>query len=229
MQVLDLFVVVQVVGLIISGMGDFLPHLPFGLTSRQSKEDPDVCISNLCDLFIRLIVGDGKIDILPKVLSELFRVFNNKEFHSKLADALWLIDSAMADVTDPGMKDRYIRVVTHCKPLVDVSLLMERLSDDTLEQISLITSRQQFQTRYLSQPTGSMEQCITHIRSLIGYFDLDPNRVLDIILDACEMRRDLQGSFIELINLYHPDRVDMTHILSHKFHFYQVSCSDDNV
>uniref|UniRef100_A0A183SXM5 THO complex subunit 2 n=1 Tax=Schistocephalus solidus TaxID=70667 RepID=A0A183SXM5_SCHSO len=218
---------------------------------QQSKEDPDICISNLCDLFIRLIVGDGKIDILPKVLSELFRVFNNQEFHSKLADALWLIDCAMADVTDPGMKDRYTRVVTHCKSFVDVSLLMERLSDDTLEQISLITSRQKFQTRYvrtktrlffkqqkfnllreesegyakliveLSQPMGSMEQCITHIRSLIGYFDLDPNRVLDIILDACEIRRDLQGSFIELINLYHPDRVDMTHILSHKFHFYQ--------
>ncbi|BHF61082.1 THO complex subunit 2 [Sparganum proliferum] len=225
----------------------------FGKTNflQQSKEDPDVCISNLCDLFIRLIIGDGKIDILPKVLSELFRVFNNKEFHSKLADALWLIDSAMADFADSGMKDRYIRVVSHCKSLVDVSLLMERLSDDTLEQISLITSRQQFQTRYvrtktrlffkqqkfnllreesegyskliveLSQPMGSMEQCITHIRSLIGYFDLDPNRVLDIILDACEMRRDMQGSFIELINLYHPDRVDMTHILSHKFHFYQ--------
>ena len=164
------------------------------------------------------------------------------------------LDVAMSDVSDAQARDRFLQVLSICKNSIDPSVLMERLSDETLEQMSLISSHMQTRTRYVriktrlfykqqkfnllreesegyaklivdlsSAPVGSAKASIIHVRSLIGYFDLDPNRVLDIILDVFEIRRDAVSQFIELLNFYEPDRVDLTHILGHKFHFYQVT------
>ncbi|CDS40944.1 tho complex subunit 2 [Echinococcus multilocularis] len=219
---------------------------------QQSKDDVDVCTQNLCDLFIKIISGEGRVDILNKLISELAKVFNDDDFSSKLADILWLLDVAMTDANDAQARDRFFQILSVCKGSTDSALLMERLSDETLEQISLISSHMQTRTRYVriktrlfykqqkfnllreesegyaklivdlsNTPMGSAEVCITHVRSLIGYFDLDPNRVLDIILDVFEIRRDAFSLFIELLTLYQPDKADLTHILGHKFHFYQ--------
>lgn len=165
-----------------------------------------------------------------------------------------LADVAMSDITDAHAKDRFLQILKMCKEVIDPAIMLERLSDDTLEQITLISSQQQAQKKYVRTKTklfykqqkfnllreesegyakliidlsnasvGSADSCITHVRSLIGYFDLDPNRVLDIILDVCEIRHNESALFIDLLNLYGPDTVDLTHILGHKFHFYQVA------
>jgi hypothetical protein len=47
-------------------------------------------------------------------------------------------------------------------------------------------------------PPADMLRCI---QSLIGFFELDPNRVLDIILDAFETS-STPGFFVELLKLY---------------------------
>ena len=44
------------------------------------------------------------------------------------------------------------------------------------------------------------------IKSIIGFFNLDPNRVLDIILESFECQLDMHGFFVELLRLYAPDR-----------------------
>ncbi|KAM7540386.1 hypothetical protein Aperf_G00000037924 [Anoplocephala perfoliata] len=219
---------------------------------QQSKDDIDVCMQNLTDLFIKLIAGEGKWDILNKLIPEVSKMFNDEDFPSKLADVLWMLDVTMSDVTEAQAKDRFLKILSVCTKAFDSSLLMERLSDETLEQISLISSHSQTRTRYVriktrlfykqqkfnllreesegyaklmvdlsSTPIGSAESCLTHIRSLIGYFDLDPNRVLDIIFDVFEIRRDAASLFVELLNIYNPDKVDSTNILGHKFQFYQ--------
>lgn len=56
-----------------------------------------------------------------------------------------------------------------------------------------------------------------------GCFNLDPNRVLDIILESLECRPELEDVLIELLHLYVNDQVTLCHILGFKFHFYQVS------
>ncbi|KAL5112274.1 THO complex subunit 2 [Taenia crassiceps] len=226
----------------------------FGRTNfiQQSKDDVDICTQNLCDLFIKIIGGEGRVDILNKLISELAKIFSDDDFSTKLADTLWLLDVAMTDINDAQARDRFLQILSVCKGSTDSALLMERLSDETLEQISLISSHMQTRTRYVriktrlfykqqkfnllreesegyaklivdlsNAPVGSAEVCITHVRSLIGYFDLDPNRVLDIILDVFEIRRNAFSLFIELLTLYQPDKADLTHILGHKFHFYQ--------
>ena len=55
---------------------------------------------------------------------------------------------------------------------------------------------------------------------VVGCFDLDPNRVLDIILESFECRPEYCDFFIPLLSGYISDKATMCHILGHKFHFY---------
>ena len=58
------------------------------------------------------------------------------------------------------------------------------------------------------------------IKSIIGYFNLDPNRVLDIILESFECQLDQHAFFIELLRLFTPDSQTMNELLGFKFKFY---------
>ena len=62
-----------------------------------------------------------------------------------------------------------------------------------------------------------------NIRYLLGHFNLDPNRVLDVILDAFESMIEDAGFFLGLLKCYPADPQTFVHILGNKFHFYQVS------
>uniref|UniRef100_A0A3Q3AK23 THO complex subunit 2 n=1 Tax=Kryptolebias marmoratus TaxID=37003 RepID=A0A3Q3AK23_KRYMA len=59
------------------------------------------------------------------------------------------------------------------------------------------------------------------IKSLIGCFNLDPNRVLDIILEVYESRSDQDEFFLSLIKSYMCEPITLCHILGFKFKFYQ--------
>uniref|UniRef100_A0A3Q3KHK3 THO complex subunit 2 n=1 Tax=Monopterus albus TaxID=43700 RepID=A0A3Q3KHK3_MONAL len=59
------------------------------------------------------------------------------------------------------------------------------------------------------------------IKSLIGCFNLDPNRVLDIILEVYESRSDQDEFFLSLIESYMCEPLTLCHILGFKFKFYQ--------
>ena len=56
------------------------------------------------------------------------------------------------------------------------------------------------------------------IQSLIGCFNLDPNRVLDIILESFECRPQLHGRlFVPLIRSYMSDSLTLCEVLGFKF------------
>ncbi|XP_051716766.1 THO complex subunit 2 isoform X3 [Ctenopharyngodon idella] len=59
------------------------------------------------------------------------------------------------------------------------------------------------------------------IKSLIGCFNLDPNRVLDIILEVYECRSDHDEFFIPLIKSYMCEHQTLCHMLGFKFKFHQ--------
>jgi THO complex subunit 2 len=67
---------------------------------------------------------------------------------------------------------------------------------------------------------------ISTIKSLIGQFDLDPNRVFDIVLECFELQPE-NTTFLELIPLF--PKSHTTHILGFKFQFYQRSEVEDPV
>lgn len=60
---------------------------------------------------------------------------------------------------------------------------------------------------------------------LSGCFNLDPNRVLDIILEVYESRSDQDEFFLSLIKSYMCEPLTLCHILGFKFKFYQVGKS----
>ncbi|XP_063288176.1 THO complex subunit 2 [Pelobates fuscus] len=64
---------------------------------------------------------------------------------------------------------------------------------------------------------------LENIKSLIGCFNLDPNRVLDIILEVYECRPEQDDFFVPLIESYMGmcEPQTLCHILGFKFKFYQ--------
>ena len=64
------------------------------------------------------------------------------------------------------------------------------------------------------------------IKSVIGYFNLDPNRVLDIILESFECQLDQHEFFVELLRLFTPDRQTMNELLGFKYKFYMSAEGD---
>ena len=65
------------------------------------------------------------------------------------------------------------------------------------------------------------------IKSVIGYFNLDPNRVLDIILESFECQPHQHKFFISLLGEYVPDSKTMCELISFKFSFYMSSNNED--
>jgi len=63
---------------------------------------------------------------------------------------------------------------------------------------------------------------LTYLLHFVGCFNLDPNRVLDVILESFERRIDQTALFLPLLEAYANDRETLCHILGFKFHFYQV-------
>ena len=55
-----------------------------------------------------------------------------------------------------------------------------------------------------------------------GCFNLDPNRVIDILLESFEMRPELESYYVPLISSYIRDKVTLCHVLGFKFQFYKV-------
>ncbi|XP_051824577.1 THO complex subunit 2 isoform X3 [Antechinus flavipes] len=73
--------------------------------------------------------------------------------------------------------------------------------------------------------SGSMtsDLILENIKSLIGCFNLDPNRVLDVILEVYECRPEYDEFFVPLIESYMCmcEPQTLCHILGFKFKFYQ--------
>jgi len=65
------------------------------------------------------------------------------------------------------------------------------------------------------------------IKSVIGYFNLDPNRVLDIILESFECQPHQHAFFVSLLQEYLPDSRTMCELLSFKYSYYLSSNNEE--
>ncbi|XP_025831929.1 THO complex subunit 2 [Agrilus planipennis] len=73
-----------------------------------------------------------------------------------------------------------------------------------------------------SQKT-SHTQLLDIVKSLIGCFNLDPNRVLDVILESFENKPEDSKIFIPLVKSYMNDPKIIAEVLGSKYTFYQTS------
>jgi THO complex subunit 2 len=63
-------------------------------------------------------------------------------------------------------------------------------------------------------------QSIEMVKSLIGCFNVDPNRVLDVILESFEIRPERHELFIPLMKSYMPDSNIISEVLGYKYRNY---------
>ncbi|OTF70926.1 hypothetical protein BLA29_011887, partial [Euroglyphus maynei] len=116
-------------------------------------------------------------------------------------------------------------------------LLKERLDYSTLSDAKVINNEKAASTKFIKLKTKLYKNSIyferkakdgqfdpdymlNAIKSLIGCFNLDPNRVLDIILECFEARLYLRDSFLKLIKNFSDNPVTLNQILAFKFSFY---------
>ena len=146
-------------------------------------------------------------------------------------------------------RDRFIALLKEAEKFLPEETLKERMVVDTLGEAGILTNAKKFfnsiikqktklfykQQKYnllreesegyakliteLSNPDFNPEELIQRIKSIIGFFNLDPNRVLDIILEAFEIQ-EADSLFVELIRLYTPDSNTLKELLGFKVKFY---------
>lgn len=69
----------------------------------------------------------------------------------------------------------------------------------------------------------SVNKTLEIIKSLIGCFNLDPNRVLDIILESFETRPEQSKLFVALLRAYMPKGNIICEVLGYKFRYFSDS------
>ncbi|XP_037078620.1 LOW QUALITY PROTEIN: THO complex subunit 2-like [Pollicipes pollicipes] len=70
------------------------------------------------------------------------------------------------------------------------------------------------------QPASSSpEQMLEIIKSVIGCFNLDPNRVLDLLLSSLEARPERHGFLVGLLRLYMPSAATVSEMVGAKYGF----------
>uniref|UniRef100_A0A452VJV1 THO complex subunit 2 n=1 Tax=Ursus maritimus TaxID=29073 RepID=A0A452VJV1_URSMA len=165
---------------------------------------------------------------------------------SILADVFCILDIETNCLVEKSKRDYFTQLVLACLYLVSDTVLKASLDPETLESLGLIKQSQQFNQKSVKIKTKLLEEnegyakliaelgqdlsgnitsdlILENIKSLIGCFNLDPNRVLDVILEVFECRPEHDDFFISLLESYMSmcEPQTLCHILGFKFKFYQ--------
>ena len=71
------------------------------------------------------------------------------------------------------------------------------------------------------------QQLYDRLMALIGYFDIDPNRMLDLVIEAFEYHLEYTTIYVELLHLLHFDPMTLCQLIGFKFQQYQVKSSSE--
>jgi len=74
-------------------------------------------------------------------------------------------------------------------------------------------------------PIESIDAILQNIQSLIGYFELDPIKVLDVVLTFFETHISQHAQYVALIRLYNPTSLMLANVLGFRFRQFTVSPS----
>ncbi|KAK7500593.1 hypothetical protein BaRGS_00008168 [Batillaria attramentaria] len=222
--------------------------------SGPKKKSFSRALYELCDLVLK---GQLKVESAAATVADI--ADQVKTLPCVLADVLAVLDVETSCSEEKTVREKFVALVTSVVGIVTESLLKERLEQDTLEVANLLSSRVQFNQKYVKTKTRlyykqqkfnllreesegysklivelnqeiteqvTPESVLQHIKSLIGCFDLDPNRVIDVMLESFECRPHLQDFYLPLLRAYVPDTLTLCHILGFRFHFYSPEDSE---
>ncbi|KAL3684910.1 hypothetical protein R1sor_002932 [Riccia sorocarpa] len=127
------------------------------------------------------------------------------------AEFLW--EAEMIKIKANELKSKEVRVNTR---LLYQQTKFNLLREESEGYAKLLTLLCQGGPDGLTKQTSTA--VVSTIKSLIGHFDLDPNRVFDIVLECFELQPE-NAAFLELIPLF--PKSHTSHILGFKFQYYQ--------
>lgn len=149
-------------------------------SSSISSDLPLSIVEPLIDCLALYEKSDGTVD--SSILSIINSLLPNYLPIDQLRLAFGLELLGAVDpplVTNPRFKRRINQVSTK---LLYRTTKYNLLREETEGYSKLITEL--YTAGYSASPLDIVEQTMNNVKSMIGYFDLDPNRVLDILLDV---------------------------------------------
>uniref|UniRef100_A0A803Q3I5 THO complex subunit 2 n=1 Tax=Cannabis sativa TaxID=3483 RepID=A0A803Q3I5_CANSA len=175
-------------------------------------------------------IGSSLADIVTQMAQDLTMPGEYRARLTKLAK--WLVDSGlvplrllherceeeflweaeMIKIKAQELKSKEVRVNTRLLYQQTKFNLLREESEGYAKLVTLLCGNTESSSCSVSGAT------IGIIKSLIGHFDLDPNRVFDIVLECFELQPD-NSDFLDLIPLF--PKSHAAQILGFKFQYYQ--------
>ncbi|XP_024993820.1 THO complex subunit 2 isoform X1 [Cynara cardunculus var. scolymus] len=132
-------------------------------------------------------------------------------FHERCEEEfLW--DSEMIKIKAADLKSKEVRVNTRLLYQQTKFNLLREESEGYAKLVTLLCQGSEVCSQNTSAATVGI------IKSLIGHFNLDPNRVFDIVLECFELQPD-NNAFLNLIPIF--PKSNASQILGFKFQYYQ--------
>lgn len=194
---------------------------------------PDLAASVLTDI-IELR------DDMPSILADVFCILDIEtsclEEKSKRDYFTVLVSSCLCLVSDTILKERLdpetlesLGLIKQSQQFNQKSVKIKTKLFYKQQKFNLLREENEGYAKLIAELGQDISGSITslpmleNIKSLIGCFNLDPNRVLDILLEVYECRPDLDEFFVPLLESYMSmcEPQTLCHILGFKFKFYQ--------
>ncbi|KAL6577483.1 THO complex subunit 2 [Orobanche minor] len=177
-------------------------------------------------------VGSYFADIVTQMAQDITMLGEYRSRLIKLDAAKWLVESAlvplrffqercdedflweseMIKIKAADLKSKEVRVNTRLLYQQTKFNLLREESEGYAKLVTLLCQVPEASNENASAATVSI------IKSLIGHFDLDPNRVFDIVLECFELQLD-NSVFLDLIPIF--PKSHASHILGFKFLYFQ--------
>ncbi|CAA0814725.1 THO complex subunit 2 [Striga hermonthica] len=133
-------------------------------------------------------------------------------FFQERSDEEFLWESEMIKIKAADLKAKEVRVNTRLLYQQTKFNLLREESEGYAKLVTLLCQVPEASDENASAATVGI------IKSLIGHFDLDPNRVFDIVLECFELQLD-NSIFLDLIPIF--PKSHASHILGFKFQYFQ--------
>ncbi|XP_057777651.1 THO complex subunit 2 [Salvia miltiorrhiza] len=133
-------------------------------------------------------------------------------FFQERCDEEFLWESEMIKIKAADLKSKEVRVNTRLLYQQTKFNLLREESEGYAKLVTLLCQVPEVSTENQSAATVGI------IKSLIGHFDLDPNRVFDIVLECFEIQLD-NSVFLDLIPIF--PKSHASQILGFKFQYFQ--------
>ncbi|XVE74551.1 hypothetical protein DITRI_Ditri12bG0026000 [Diplodiscus trichospermus] len=183
-------------------------------TERVSEDELGSCFADIVTQMAQDLTMAGeyrsRLIKLAKWLVEsslvplrLFQERSEEEF-------LW--EAEMIKIKAPDLKVKEVRVNTRLLYQQTKFNLLREESEGYAKLVTLLCQGSEGSTQ------NAATARIGVIKSLIGHFDLDPNRVFDIVLECYELQPD-NNAFLQLIPIF--PKSHASQILGFKFQYYQ--------